>query len=113
MVKNNPRITTKSKEENMGNMVFCENCGAKLESGAAFCDNCGAKAAPAPGKTVSSPEAPSPEPANRRAVMTKGVVAAILIIVILIAGGYFAVGIIKYFLGGFLEDIAIIFKTLF
>lgn len=30
-----------------GEMLFCDNCGARLEPGSAFCDNCGASLKPA------------------------------------------------------------------
>ncbi len=67
--------------------MFCEKCGAQLDSDSKFCLNCGAPATP---QATPAP-APAPAPAapgffsNKKNVMIVGIIAAVLVVGIIAA----------------------------
>lgn len=68
-------------------MAHCTQCGVSIADDAAFCANCGAASAP-----ISPPQAVAPKSPGSKAPLAIGVVAAVVILVVLAAGGWLLKG---------------------
>lgn len=68
--------------------MFCKNCGAQMENGAAFCKNCGARSES--GQTAQPSAAPAPKKTGKLIAIIAAavlIVAAVVVCIVLFTGG--------------------------